>query len=111
MDLLLSAVGHGCDEELLEQIEEHIAQCPDRRVGSVPTGDGLEARANDIKWNPKKKGPLTRGFNALCLIAAYIFFMILPFYIMHTQGTRPYWLVSKAASVPPPPPPVGWFGR
>ena len=33
---------------------------------------------HDVKWNPKKKGPLTRGFNAIFLIASYIFFCVLP---------------------------------
>ena len=30
-----------------------MASCPDRRVGSSPTGDDLDARVQDIKWSPQ----------------------------------------------------------
>ena len=45
---------------------------------------------HDTVYNPKKKNPIVRAFNALCLIAMYIFFCYLPFHRIYFDGVKPF---------------------
>ena len=40
----------GCDEELAAQVEDYMTKLPNRRVGLDPTGNCLEAKVQDIRW-------------------------------------------------------------
>ena len=43
---------------------------------------------HDTNW--KKKSAIQRGINAAFLIAAYIFFLYVPFHLIITKGVKPY---------------------
>ena len=45
----------------------------------------------DTEWNKTKKGPLTRGFHMLVLLAAYVFFFYVPFHEIYFGGIKPYY--------------------
>jgi hypothetical protein len=45
----------------------------------------------DTEWNKTKKGPLVRGFNFLVLLAAYVFFLYIPYHEIYFRGIRPYF--------------------